>query len=105
MRPIPITALKYNVDVYPFTGMDKFNKPSYGTKVTCERVYLEPSTRFANKSNSDYKDDKLFMIYDFVNSTPNIVFKQDDKIVFNGKNYYVRDFDNLFDHHLEIYLK
>ena len=106
MRPIPKRVLIHDVVVWSPTGTDRNNKPTYSASAPVSFVRCEPVSAWRQNSTGEMKDDKLTLFFDCVNSEPNSqAFKKGDKVVFAGRDFFVREIKDFSPHHLEIALK
>lgn len=107
--PIPIEVLIHTAEYHEYDGSpygEGFKAP-----ITLEFVRVEPKQSFlASGTNETVVADSL-LIYDTVNSQPiDVDFKEDSKIVFDGKEMYIKSvakhyaFDPLKPHHQELRL-
>jgi hypothetical protein len=91
MEPMPLYMLKMSVTHAENTGSNSFGNPTWAAPVSVSKVYLEPA-RAAEQGSLGEKDRyDMVMLYDSFHSLPaRRIFKQLDKIVYEGITYTVR---------------
>lgn len=106
-RPISPGLLVHTVQFYKKNGNDTKGKPSYDEPVTVEMVRVDPSTSLRKTDSGDFIQLTALLFYDCFFSQPEgISFSLNDKIVFEGKEHFVKSVEkdmgyNQY-HHFEI---
>ena len=108
-RPIPRKLLVDTVSYYKVTGTDAYGKDTYATAVSISYVRVDSIKKNILNSLGEAQNDKAILFYDAKNSSPVVDFAKEDKIVFGGLSYTIREIDILKGdsssvHHLEIAL-
>lgn len=91
MRAIPLYLLNMDAMLYPSSTPDEYGNPTFGSAVTIGNIYIEQTKAVTIGSLGETSDGTLTMFFDAENSTPAAtVFKNLDKIVYDGINYLIR---------------
>jgi len=108
-RPIPRKLLVDTVEYFKVSGTNAYGKDTFETAVTITHVRVDSIKKNILNSLGDAQNDKATLFYDAKNSSPVVSFSKQDKIVFDGLDYTIREIDILKGdsvnvHHLEIAL-
>lgn len=91
-EPISEAILVHAAEYYPCTGNDSFGNPTHGTKVDLSKIRIGRAKTVMLTALGEAKKDKLILNYDCTYSLPSgVVFKHNDKIVYSGASYLVRE--------------
>ena len=105
-RPIPRFLLSKNILLYNRIEIDAYNKATYSDEIEVKRVYIESIKGSNNSSYGELSDCTLLIIFDLKNSSPvSVSFNELDKVIYDSKEYIVRNVEIFENHHIEVILK
>lgn len=91
IRSIPKSVLIHSAVLYKRTGKNTKEQITYSDAVSLDYVCFQDSNEIIRLQNGDEYRLSGILFYDEKNSRPQgIEFSLDDKIVFNGTNYYIK---------------
>lgn len=106
MTAIPKSMLPHSCTLETPIGEDDYGKVSYSEPVKLKNVRIDPSSSVsADKQNREQRLSAV-LIYDCRNSSGANGFEEEQKIIFEGKEYTIHSIDKLYDrrklHHYEV---
>ena len=92
-QPISPALLVHSADLYSCSGENQFGQPSWSaTKIELEKIRVSSTKRMTLTALGEAKNDLFVLTFDCTNSLPfGTTFNERDKIVYNGKTYFVRE--------------
>lgn len=113
--PIPLHMLIHTVEYHEYIGEDDIwggSSASYAAPIVIERVRVQPNEKVYNATTGDSVTFQSILFHDSINSAhPNQIFKEKSKIVWNGKEMFIKEVEPLYTtnphrpHHTELYLR
>lgn len=107
MRPIPKSLLIHTVMHMKSKDKDRWGKERFEEEQKLRFVRLEPTSKIIRDKNGAEIQLAATLFFDCKNSRPNdMVFAEDDIILFNGQKFKVQVIELLYDerkpHHYEL---
>ncbi|QEL88480.1 putative minor capsid protein [Bacillus mycoides] len=113
--PIPMHMLIHTVEYHEYIGEDDIwggSSASYAPPVVLKRVRVQPNEKVYITTTGDSVTFQSILFHDSINSEfPNHIFKEKSKIVWNGKEMFIKEVEPLYTtnpnrpHHTELYLQ
>ena len=92
-QPISLALLVHSAELYSCTGENQYGQPSWSsTKVELTKIRVSSTKHMTLTALGEAKNDLFVLTFDCTNSLPfGTTFNERDKIVYNGKTYFVRE--------------
>lgn len=106
MNPIPKRLLIHSATLKSVTE-DKWQGQTLTTVAELKHIRIEPTSRHITDKQNRQINLTALLFYDIIASSPkNVDFAQEQKIIFNGKEYTIETIEALYDesklHHYEL---
>ena len=106
IKPIPKELLIHTIEYYAYLHDDAFGE-AYEEPITIEFVRFEPSSKLVKSSANESIQGVGVFFLDYVHTYPFVVPSDKSKFVLNGREYFVKQVDELYAdtatiHHLEV---
>jgi len=108
IKPISKQLLPHTVTYSEYEGVDSWeDEIIYSEPITVNNVRVQYNSRFNQTADSENKTYNALMFVDVVNTSPQVDFVEESKVVFDGKEMFITEIEPVYAdalHHLEVKL-